>query len=121
MKILEYKGYRFINLTPHPLVFRDGVELEVYDQELVKKILGTPVEIKVDKKGIFVQTIYKQNSESLKILQFLNDSGFTVISSIINAQTYPGLCVSPIITKETMRSPPEEKRMEYKFNIFLKI
>lgn len=118
MKVLEYKGHKFINLTPHKLVFKDGVELEVYDKELIKDVYGTPSEKKVGRSGLFVQTEYKQNSRSLKILEELNKEGYVPISSVINAQTYPRLCVSPIITKETMRSPPDEKRVEYKFNVF---
>ena len=118
MKVLEYKGHKFINLTPHPLIFKDEVKLEVYDDSTVKKIYGTPEEKKVDGQGLFVKTIYKQNPESLKILKQLNDFGFTPISSMINAQTYPSLCVSPIVTRETLRALPEEKRIEYKFNVF---
>ncbi|MFQ6055836.1 MAG: hypothetical protein ACE5J3_07640, partial [Methanosarcinales archaeon] len=61
---------------------------------------------------------FKQNRESYKILKKFKDNGFTVISSIINAQAYPSLCVSPIVTPETMRSPSELKRVQYKFNVY---
>ena len=92
MKVLIYKGYRFINLTPHPLIFKDGIELEVYDQELAKKVFGSTIEEKVDEEGIFVKTKYEPNQESLKLLKQLNYAGYMPISSVINAQSYPFQC-----------------------------
>jgi len=116
MKVLEHKGYKFINLSPHPLIFEDGVVLEPYNDKLTEKVYAVPDEEKVN--DIFVKTMFKQNEESLKILERLKKQGYTVISSIINAQAYPSLCVSPITTPETQRAPPDKKRVQYKFNIF---
>ncbi len=116
--ILVYKGYKFINLSPHPLVFEDGVTLEPYDMELAKKVYATPVEENKNSDDVFVKTVFKKNEESEKILRELNKMELIPISSIINAQAYPSLCVSPIVTPETARSPPEQKRVQYKFNIY---
>jgi len=118
MKVLEYKGKKFINLTPHELVFESGEKLEPYDDDMIKKVKAIPKEVNVSSDGLFVRTEFEQTEEGKRILLELVKEGYTVISSLINAQAYKGLCVSPIATPETVRAPPNERRVMYKFNVY---
>jgi len=118
MKVLEHRGRKFINLTPHKLVFIDGKELEPFDEELVRELVAAPYEMDMGDDGLFVMTKFKGSQKGWEILERLNRQGYTVITSIINAQAYRGACVSPIPTPETARAPASEKRVQYKFNIY---
>jgi len=119
--VFEINGQKFLNCTPHELKFDNGLTVEG-SQELAQLLSAKPVEKAVETKdGItFVETVFETKDEGELLCFWAEQNGILLIGSIISAQAYkyPPV-VSPIVTSETARLPPQQRIVFYnKFNVF---
>lgn len=122
---MQYKGFVFVNVTPHPIKFRssDGSEFEVLPsgylvnaravEEIISNLLGIE----------FVSTKFQGDIEGTKIIQKIHESlpdkNILIIGSIIAAQAYPGQVVAMTPAPGFERVPIAEKIMNPdKFTVY---
>lgn len=105
-----------VNVTPHPINFRneDGTEFEVAQSGVI--INATPVEevAGVHPSGAeLVRVKFSASPEALAQLEKLEaeNPGAIIVGSIIAAQAFPGRVVAMIAAPGYERRPPGEKRM----------
>jgi len=106
----------FVNCTPHEIRFTDGRVVKG-SVTLAKILSATTKQVVVDRIGDIelVRTVFEPSElgrEFVKTMIWECKNEVLLIGSIIAAQTYGYLVVSPICTPETARLPPD-KRVVY--------
>ena len=111
-------GLKLKSALAHDLVFKNGLVLKA-NQEMARYIKAKPVEKVLYKMFdyAFVQTGFEGEPEVQAFInEELDKKGTIYATSIIGVAAYDNV-VSPIVTPETARSPPPEKRVFlYKWN-----
>ncbi len=115
---------RIVNVTPHPLNFRDqdGTEFEVPTSGVI--INASAVEDKVENHSSgaeLVRVRFVPNEESVAALDRIEaeNPGAVIVGSIIAAQAFPGRVLALTAAPGYERRPPAEKRMNpNKFTTF---
>jgi len=125
-KCLEFEEKAtYINVTPHPIVFRSENSEEFTVPPSGRMCSARPVEKEVRKEnGIsFVATSFEGDErgwEEIREIRAENPDAI-IIGSIISAQAYPGEIVAMTPALGFERVSPAEKRMNpLKFTIFKK-
>ncbi|AEG14530.1 hypothetical protein Desku_0931 [Desulfofundulus kuznetsovii DSM 6115] len=123
IKVVEIKGRRFVNTTPHQINLRDedGVDHVVPPSGVL--INARAVEEPAgERDGVqFVRTRFVADEESVRVLDEIEAlyPGAFVVGSIIAAQAFPGRVLAMIPVPGFERVPPAEKRMRAdKFTVF---
>ena len=119
----EVNGIKIINVTPHPINFAVGDEVEIVPPSGVV-INARPVEIKVGKHrsgAELVCTHFEANYENSVKLDALEETypDAVIVGSIIAAQAFPVRVFAMIPAPGFERVPPDQKRMRPdKFTVF---
>ena len=113
----------FINVTPHPLVFRkeDGSEFVVEPCGFTAPAKPVETLVREDNGLTFVRTDFVGTPEASEELDRLigETPGVVVIGSMYSAQAYPGRVVAVTPAKGFERVPPAERRVNpSKFTTF---
>ena len=133
--VFEVDDVTFINFTPHELRLDDG-RIIAAAPEAQAKLLAATVEEKIipehetmvhpkglnpDAKIELVTTIFKPSDIGNEVVDDALRAGVWLVGSIISAKAFAGTCVvSPIVTPETARKPPQERIVfSRKWNYFL--
>jgi len=117
--MMEIKGIKIFNATPHPIRFWDPsmpepVEVppdEVINARATEEVVG---QFTTPGGGVvtLVKTVFLPTPEGWKVVRQANEQGADVIvGSIIAAQAYPGHVVALVPAPGYERVPPEQKRM----------
>ncbi len=115
---------KIVNVTPHPLNFRDvdGNEFEVPLSGVV--LNATPIEEVVGRHASgadLIRVRFEGFPEALDALEFLErkNPGAVIVGSMIAARAFPGRVFGLIATPGYERCPAGEKRMNPKrFSVF---
>lgn len=113
-----------INVTPHPINFRneDGTEFEIAPCGVVLNATAVNESAGQHISGVELVSVRftadEQNKRALETLESENP-GAIIVGSMIAAQGFPGRVVAMIAATGYERRPPAEKRMNpRKFTVF---
>ena len=125
MGIVEVKGVKIVNTTPHSIrLTDDSLELDVTVEPsgVLINAKAETVEVDSDIIGVVYQmTKFIPDKDTLKTLEkfVVEHPDVVIIGSLIAAQAYPGIVAAMVAHPTLMRVPPQEKRMLYnKFTIY---
>lgn len=123
--IVEVKGVKVVNTTPHGIrLTDDSLELDgtVQPSGVLINAKAETVEVDSDITGVVYQmTKFIPDQDTLKVLErfIVEHPDVVIIGSLIAAQAYPGIVAAMVAHPTLMRVAPQEKRMLYnKFTIY---
>jgi len=109
---LVHRNTLIINTAPHPINFIDGTTLKG-STTLAGELKARAETRKLfERNGIsFITTEFKTDERGRRLVEWARKAGNVIlVSSIISVNAYGYPVVSPVITPETARLPPPQRK-----------
>lgn len=128
MGIVEVKGVKVVNTTPHAIRLTDddlALDISVQPSGVLINAKADTAEVHSSIDGVCYQmTKFIADNDTLEALKEfkLLHPDVVIIGSLIAAQAYAGIVVAMVAHPTLMRVPPQEKRMLFnKFTVYPEI